>query len=214
VPPTTTVSLPSVELEPFMLEALESARAVSHSFTVRDALRLTDAVARESGDSRPVHEQTLRKLLNDHPQVHRRLAHADERPGHVSRNTKLYLYSLETPVPTWDPVVSARFETEYPDPREVPFSGRRRARTSVSGRQRETRAVDLSERAQLICSLVTELVKDTETQSYASFLELEQQLATALEDVDRLSIENTKLKQQMKAVQRAAKLLDFANDSA
>ena len=197
-----------------MLEALESARAVSHSFTVRDTLRLVDSAVRDQGDPRPVHPQTLRKLLNDHPQVYRRLAHANERPDHVSRNTKLYLYSLEDPVPEWSATQSAQLEREYLTPRDVPFSGRRQRR-STTLRRRETHAAsDLSGRAELICSLVTELVKDTETQTYGAYLEIEQQLATALADVDRLSIENTKLKRRMKAVERAAKLLDFANDSA
>lgn len=204
--------MPGAEMLPFLMAALEKARAVPTSFMLRDVIRIADAAIRETGDPRAIHVQNARVTLHKQPGVYRRQANAAEHPGGTVAGP-VWLYSLDNPPPPRDLAVSRDLERTLPDPRQVPVSGRRRSRSRPKP-ELAPEPEPLDERAELIVTLVRELVRDTDFRDSVKIRTLTTQLAKAQEEVERLSTELTKLKRNMKAVARAQKLLDSIDDSA
>jgi hypothetical protein len=216
-----TVALPTKELEPYLHRVLDLAAKAHSSITIPDVVRVADALALADGHELPVHQQTARQYLNQDNGVYRREAVHEEKLPPTPPTTKLYLYSTHHPVPAYSRKFHDQLLRDYPDPRPVPLSARTRqrravqmtdlAQTVLTSKKREP---PLNERAELLVTLVRELVRDVDETQSDLVRSLESELATARAEVERLSMENTKLKRQMKAVERAAKLLNFAADPA
>ena len=204
----TTISLPVHELAPYANRALALARRRGSAATVADLHRVTDALLASDGDARVIHPQTLRKWLNERDDVYRREAAPEEKPPRVYANVRLYLYSLEEPVPPYSLELHDQLALEYPDPRLVPVARDRRRKPSERTKQERVNGAT-NERAELLISLVRELVADVDTKQESATAELESELESARAEIERLSTLVTKQKQQLRAVARAQKLLDF-----
>jgi hypothetical protein len=166
-----TAPIPRTELVPIIQDALEYDPA--HSFTVKEIHRMVDTTLRKDHPEYHVHEQTVRQLLKEwdtvaHGHVYMRQAEIGEHPNSTNAGNRIGLYSLTTPVPVWSGELGAQIVSAFPSPRPVPISTRGRRRTSEVVEDAITRAAKEPQgsetpnaRAELICTLVRELVADS-----------------------------------------------------
>lgn len=173
-----TSPVPRETLSPILKQALRwdplpgPSEVLAHNvFTVKECHVLVDAVLQDEHPEFHVHEQTVRQLLKDWAEagnfgVYARESELHEHPTATGIGNRVVLYSLTNPVPAWDPEFSQRLRELMPMPRVLGRLRRQRtlakseADETISRLVKEPGADEPNARAELICTLVRELVTD------------------------------------------------------
>lgn len=199
----------------------------SRAWSVADVQRLVDNLARLDGEVRVPHEQTVRIKLQElvrNRTLYSRYGDRDETNPYAHGGSGMKLYARVEPVPraTWDDrqalLKDVPATREYPSrvgtrrvtPRRPPTT---ETEISPSGDQdvsARVSAQDFPRRADIICTMIRELVKDLDGTTVTRYrlTQLETYSNWQTGEIVRLKERNARLEKQIRNVERARKLLE------